>query len=116
MHRKEVQSQKRTKMFGLIQTYKTSGQTQKQFCLDNKINYYTFQSWLRQYRQHHVKSHTRSELLTESGFIQLRPAACDESTTPGENGFTIEYPNGVRFQLGVDPDIKFIHELLKLQV
>ena len=76
----------------------------------------SIQSWLRRYRQHHVKSQTKSDWLKENGFLPLEPEFSVETTVSRENNFTIEYPSGVRFLLGVDTDIKFIHELLMLQV
>ena len=115
MNRKESQLHKRNKMFNLIEACLSGDQTQKKFCRDNNINYFTFQSWLRKYRQSEQAVKSTEDRLTEKDFISLNFSPSTDQTSPVQEDFVIEYPNGVRFLLGADPDIKFIHELLKLE-
>ncbi|MEA3421072.1 MAG: helix-turn-helix domain-containing protein [Acidobacteriota bacterium] len=112
----ESRHQKRIRMFNLIESYHSSGKTQKEFCRENNINYSTFQSWLRKYRLRNQTVKTHEDSLAEKGFVPLKFSPSPDRPLLPQNGFAIEYPNGVRLFLGTDPDVRFIKELLKLQV
>ena len=111
----ESRIQKRTRMFNLIRAYLSSAQTQRDFCLDNSINYSTFQFWLRQYRQNHENPEIREESLTSNGFVPINISSSSDPTDRGNFGFQIEYPNGIRILIDYVPDIGLIKELLNLQ-
>ena len=49
-------------MFPLVERWQTSGQSQKQFCLDNGIKYHTFTYWVKRFRQHQYR---------QDGFIPI---------------------------------------------
>jgi transposase len=44
-------TQRAKEMFVIIEKYKSSGKTQKEFCKNESISYSTFQWWMNQYRK-----------------------------------------------------------------
>lgn len=104
--------EKRERMSSLIQSYQSSNQTQKDFCVENDINYSTFQFWLRKCRENKNTIDRREKRLRSGGFVPV-----DISASTGEEaiGFQIEYPNGVRIFFGSVPDMGIIRELLAFQ-
>lgn len=108
MSRHETRLEKRTRMFALIETYRSSGQTQKEFCLDNNINYSSFQFWLKQYRLNN-RAETHENRLSSKGFM---PIKISPDSAQNHFGFQIEYPNGIRIQMNTVPDIHLIRALL----
>ena len=115
MNQPETRLQKRERMFALIESYQSSDQTQRDFCLENDINYSTFQFWLRQYRKNNENSETHEERLSSGGFVPIKITPSTNRTVQSNFGFQIEYPNGIRILLDAVPDIALIKELLSLQ-
>ena len=71
----------------LIETYQSSGLTQKQFCIQAQIPRSTFQFWLKRFRsRQHLKEMPRS-----SKFIPLEVKGTDSAS----GGCRLCYPNGV---------------------
>ena len=104
--------QKTEQMFALIQSYQSSDLTQRDFCLENDINYSTFQFWLKRYRQDN-NSQSRDERLASGGFV---PITVSPSTVQHDFCLQIEYPSGIRVSFGSVPEMGFIRELLALEV
>jgi len=63
---------KRDKMFSLIEEWKNSGKTQKQFSREQGIKYSKFLYWVKKYR----KLSTDSQ---NNGFLPLEVVASDEN-------------------------------------
>ena len=63
---------KRDKMFALIEEWKNSGKTQKQFSREQGIKYSTFLYWKKKYRE----SSTESQ---NNGFLPLEVVASSEN-------------------------------------
>lgn len=85
-------------MFALVDEYRQSGLSAKDFCQQKKIGLPKFNYWIRKKRQ----------LNSNSGFIKI---ASDQKLPhiPVE----LIYPNGVRLQLAA-PDPALIASLLKI--
>jgi len=111
MPQHENRLEKSARMFNLIESYKSSGQTQKDFCLDNDINYSTFQFWLKQYRLNN-NAETHEKRLSSNGFMPIKVSPCSGQI---HFGFQIEYPNGIRILMDTVPDVNLIRELLDLK-
>ena len=77
---------KRDKMFGLIEEWKNSGKTQKQFSREQGIKYSTFLYWKKKYRE----SSTESQ---NNGFLPL------EVVASGENDPTMDKTNQPRVEV-----------------
>ena len=109
MPRHATRLEKRTRMFTLIETYRSSTQTQKEFCLDHTINYSTFQFWLKQYRLNN-NAEIHEERLSSNGFMPIKIAPVS-----GHFGFQIEYPSGIRILMDTVPDGSLIRQLLAVK-
>jgi len=85
-------------MYALVDEYRQSGLSAKDFCEQNKIGLPKFNYWIRK----------KSQLNSNSGFIKI---ASNQKLphTPVE----LIYPNGVRLQLAA-PDPVLIASLLKI--
>src|SRR5690606_16850131 len=53
-------------MFSLIEVWKSSGKTQKEFCQEKDLAHHKFYYWLRKYNDHHRQSADESPFLSVS--------------------------------------------------
>lgn len=87
--REEVQQ----KMFGHIDQWKTSGLSQKAFCLQYEIRYYVFHYWYKRYRE--AQQHQTLDSVSAhkgSSFIPLQI----NSSLPTASHAELIYPDGRR--------------------
>lgn len=87
-------AERRQMRFATIEKYLTSGLTQKQFCLHEKLTYSTFQLWLKKYRQANADS-INERKNPGNNFVPLtfQPLSANPD-------YIIEYPNGVVLRVG----------------
>lgn len=93
---KIMRTEKQEKMFALVEQWKTSSMTQKQFCAHYNIKLATFSYWVGRYRR---AEHSEQD---DAGFVRIQ----DQTTFTSQNKTAIEliYPNGVRLTLNAaDP-------------
>ena len=90
-------------MFGLVEQWQQSGQTQKDFCLSNDLKTSTFSEWCQRYRKHHD---------TQSG--KIKTGTFQELKLPIQSLYTITYPNGVQLTLPVACDLSTLQKLIHL--
>ncbi|MDZ7693881.1 MAG: hypothetical protein U5K69_22630 [Balneolaceae bacterium] len=85
-------------MFGLVEEWKSSGQTQKVFCQQHDLKLSTFGYW--------IAKNKRSE-QPSGGFMPI-----EVDNKPGQQ-VEITYPNGVRISVG-SGDLRLISQLIHL--
>lgn len=90
-------------MFSLIEAWRASGKTQRDFCLEKDIAYGKFHYWLKRYRGHD------STTATRSGFVTVE---VNDHLAAGSGALELIYPDGRRliFYKHVDPS--FLRTLL----
>lgn len=85
-------------MFELVEQWKASGETKKDFVAFQGMSMSKFQYWHKKYREQHA--------VAENGFIQLYPAGVRE--------LRLRYPNGVELLLPCGASASLISELIRL--
>ena len=91
------------KMFDLIEQWKSSGLSQKAFCLQYEVRYYVFHYWYKRYREaHNISSDNASSFIPLHINTSLSPAA----------GTELIYPNGRRLLFHQSVDVNFLKSLL----
>ncbi len=85
-------------MFALVEQWKQSGKTRKEFCRDREVNPATFAYWVSKWKSRNSPA---------QGFARV-----DLSEGQGRK-VEITYPNGVRLCTD-DPDLALISRLIKL--
>lgn len=85
-------------MFKLIEDYRTSGKSQKEFCREFGIKPSTFGYWVRKKRLKEANG---------NGFIKIDTSSASLET------LEICYPNGVMLRLGKQ-DIALINQLIRI--
>ncbi len=98
MNFKPNQTDRRSKMFRLIEVYHKSGQSQKHFSEENNLSLSTFLYWLRKYRK---------EKSQAGGFIPLQLSG-NRSTSDCR----IELPNRVIIYLSGSGNAELISGLI----
>ena len=86
---------KRNKMFALIEKWKESGKTQKQFSSEHGIKYSTFLYWMKRYRQ----SSTDSQ---NNGFLPLEVVNSDDSDRAEHSDqpkVEVEFSSGITLRI-----------------
>ena len=87
---------KRDKMFNLIEQWKESEKTQKQFSSEQGIKYSTFLYWMKKYRQ----SSTDSQ---NNGFLPLEVISRDEGDNSRESSpqpkVEVEFSSGITLRI-----------------
>jgi hypothetical protein len=96
------QTDRQTAMYSYISQWKESGQSQKRFCLENKISSSNFFYWYKKYRK---------QSSPVSGFIPIRVHKGSEKQY---DVMEIIYPNGVRLQLSAAAHPSIIGELIRM--
>ena len=85
-------------MFEMVEQWKASGETIKDFVAFHKISISKFQYWHKKYREQHATA--------EGGFIQLHASGVRE--------LRLRYPNGVELLLPSGASAALIAELILL--
>jgi len=88
----------REKMFGLINKWQKSGQTQIEFAKQHEIGIHTLKYWIYKFRKQNKKP---------EGFICL-----EQITTPE---ICLRYPNGIELLIPAQTPVSFLRELIKIQ-
>jgi hypothetical protein len=94
---------KREEMILLIEEFKISGQSQKDFSASKGMGFHKFNYWYR-------KLNTERENANPSGFIRLDTAKA-ESAVFGQ--LELEYPNGVKLKIS-SGDLSLVSHLVTL--
>lgn len=89
-----ILEEKRARMLSLVSDWRSSGQTQKDFCAMHGIKIGTFSYWVAQSRE-----------ISEPSFIALEPTCITSHVE-------VIYPNGVK--LKVDGDLGLLSQLIHL--
>ena len=89
------ESSKREGMFTLIEKWKESGKTQKQFSREHDITYSKFLYWTRKYRQ---------SFRNENGFLPLEVVASNKDSTSSDEAFQqprveVEFSSGITLRI-----------------
>jgi hypothetical protein len=88
-------------MFSLIEIWKASGKTQKDFCQEKDLAYHKFHYWFKKYNSQHPQATEESPFVS----VSMRPAS-----TPGS--LEIVYPDGRRLIIHQQVDAGFLRALL----
>jgi len=80
-------TEKQEHMFSLVEQWRASGMTQKQFCKKHQVKLATFGYWNTRYR--------RRQNEQSGGFVQVASSSSSQD-------IEIIYPNGVRLSLSSD--------------
>lgn len=99
---KQKQVDRQAAMYALIEQWKESEVSQKQFCEENKIPLSNFFYWNKKYRK---------QTGTFSGFM---PIKVDNESKKHLEGIEIIYPNGVRLQLSAAAHPSVVGELIRI--
>jgi hypothetical protein len=89
-------------MYGVIERWHESGQSQQTYCATQGLSVAVFQYWLRQWRDSHQES-------VAGEFVEVKPGV----NTPG---LLIEYPNGVKVHLAAGYSHVELASLLKIHL
>ena len=104
-NREEVQQ----KMYSLIEQWKTSGQSQKAFCIQHQVRYCVFHYWYKQYRAAHPQDPLdNSAAQNASSFIPLQVPACFPTSSYAE----LIYPDGRRLLFHQPVDANFFKTII----
>lgn len=87
-------------MFSLIEIWKSSGKTQKQFCQEKDLAYHKFHYWFKKYHIHQGQGSAESPFLS----VSMPPSS--------RNGLEIVYPDGRRLIFHQGVDAGFLRALL----
>jgi transposase-like protein len=88
--------EKRREMEDLIEQWKESGKTQKDFAKEHDIRLSKLRYWIRKSR----------EEREPEGFLSF--------SLPGENSIRLLYPNGIELQMPAGTPVSVIRSLLNL--
>jgi hypothetical protein len=110
-------TQRAREMFTMIEKYKTSEQTQKEFCKNESITYSTFKWWMKQYRKRNNNNFIHKNNETQSNhFLPISFKPSNSSHGISEKPiFTIEYPNGIILHFYKETDLNTIAQLIRLE-
>lgn len=90
-------------MFSLIEVWKTSGKSQKEFCREKDIAYHKFHYWFKKYNDHSAPCDQRS-------FIQL--AVKNVKQPSSSAGIEVIYPDGRRLIINQPVEASFLRSLM----
>lgn len=90
-------------MFSLIEVWKGSGKTQRDFCQEKEIAYSKFQYWLRKYNE------DQPTCNESPGFVAI-PVRKQDQRAAG--ALELVYPDGRRLVFHQDVDPSFLRALL----
>ena len=98
-------SEKARKMFELVEVWRTSGQTRKQFSANHGLKVAKLIYWIAR-KNRHDRQIEQSE---PGGFVALSPTGSNEQAPK----MVVSYPNGVKLEVA-QPDEHLIARLIKL--
>ena len=87
------------KMYSLVNQWKNSSQSQKEFSRQHQINLHTFRYWAGKY-------HNQQQSVSD-GFIQL-------DQVPSSGDICVRYPNGVELYVPMHIPYTTLQKLVKL--
>lgn len=93
-------SQKKAKMFELIEKWEDCGQSREHFCQEHNLNLSQFAYWRTKY----LKAHPSKEI--DEAFIPVKPAT--------DSGLEIKYPNGVSIKVPENTSTAQLQSLIHL--
>lgn len=97
------------KMFALIEHWKTSGLSQKAFCLQHEVRYCVFHYWYKQYREAHPQDPLDNTAAhNASPFIALQI----NSSLPTASNTELIYPDGRRLLFHQPVDAYFLKAII----
>lgn len=100
----------RQKMFDLIGQWKTSGLSQKAFCLEQQVHYYVFHYWYKRYREAHPQDTLDcAGADTASSFIPLSIT----TSLPAVLHTELIYPDGRRLLFHQPVDARFLKAIIE---
>lgn len=103
--REEVQQ----KMFDLIEQWKTSGQSQKAYCLQQEVRYCVFHYWYKQYREARPQDPLDNPAAQNAScFIPLQVPASFSAASHAE----LIYPDGRRLLFHQPVDANFLKTII----
>ena len=110
MHNREEVQQK---MVSLIEQWKTSGLSQKAFCLQHEVRYYVFHYWYKRYRDAQRQDTLESVAAQNapSSFIALQITS-DRSSLPTASQAELIYPDGRRLLFHQPVDACFLKTII----
>jgi hypothetical protein len=90
---RKIQKHTQEEMFGHIEAWKSSGQSQKIYCEQAGLAYTTFQYWAKKYRE----ESSETEITDIPGFIpvEVRPDPGQDPTV-FTNKLHFLFPNGIQ--------------------
>ena len=91
-------------MFSLIEVWKKSGKTQREFCQEKDIAYSKFQYWMKKYSDH-------STLEGRRAFV---PVVVADQPTTGAAAMELVFPDGRRLIFHKAVDVTYLQSLLTL--
>lgn len=102
----------RKEMFAIMEKYLASGLSQKKFCQQENMNYSTFQSWYKKYRERH---NIPPKLVSQkSHFIAIHEQR--NASSAGLFYCQIEFPTGIIIKFAEPPTMAILTQLLQLRV
>lgn len=87
-------------MFSLIEIWKKSGKTQKEFCHEKDIAYHKFHYWFKKYNGEQSRN-------SEPTFMQV-----EVSESSSSRGIELIYPDGRRLIFHQGVEVSFLRSLL----
>ena len=82
-------------MFPLVERYKSSGQTIKEFCVQHGLNEGTFHYWLKKYR-------AQKSIQAKDSFHQIKVVADEPVYDQRYRRIEIHTPSGLKINIPLD--------------
>ena len=107
-----MSQRKSTQMYPLIERWRSSGESKKDFCVQHHINLHTFTYWINKYDKSRAAP---SDFTTApSNFVSLQ---VNEKTKGNLNtSVEITYPNGIQLRLNSPPSLLYLQSLLQTSI
>ena len=105
VNKKIMRQRKRIRMYELVESWRSSGQSKRDFSKARGIKPHVLYYWIKQYEQHNSRAPIDS---APSKFIPL------QVSSPLSTVLTIVYPNGVQVQLPNGLDTEQLSVLIQL--
>ena len=87
-------------MYSLIEVWKTSGKSQKEFCKEKDLAYHKFHYWFKKYNDEKNTGPTFSEVVVRN------------QTTSIQGAIELQYPDGRKLIFNQEVDVVFLRALL----
>lgn len=102
-------TKKEEKMFALVEAWRESGKTRKQFCNDHNIKVSTFAYWITRKHKIERSGNGQGHEYSPPGFLSVDVSGSGHRTTSVD----IHYPNGVRLSVPMG-ETALISDLIRL--